>query len=885
MRAALERHDAIVRSAIESHGGYVFSTGGDGFGAAFGRVSDGLSAATRAQVALGAEAWPYDAALSVRMGVHTGETAERDGNYFGPVVNRAARLMAIAHGGQVVVSGATEHLVRGALPDGVGLVDLGEHRLRDLSEPMRVFQVRYPELPSDFPPLHSLDVYPSNLPVQLSSFVGRKHEIAEIAELLGERRLVTLTGVGGVGKTRLALQVAAEMVPRFAVGAWCCEYAPLADPGAVWETLATVLGIQAFPGRSLEESVLEFLAAKRLLLVLDNCEHLLDALAQLVSDVARRAPQVSVLATSREGLGLAGERMVAVPSLGIPAAELGPDEVVHADAVRLFADRASAAHSGFALTRENAGAVGVLCRRLDGIPLAIELAAARARSMSPEDLVARLDQRFKLLTRGSRGARERQQTLRSTIDWSYDLLDPVERRALAALSVFAGGCDLSAAEAVLADDLLDVFDVDDVLGQLVDKSLVVADHHGGWVRYRMLETIRQYADERLQESGDTDALRRRHADYYVELAETAGPHLVRSEQVEWNARLTRETDNLRAALDWAVEAPSPEHALRLIASLAVDTAIGDTAQEWAALAVAIPEAENDERFPEVAAWASWGATQRGTVELAEEFLAAGARAAARLGASSGPLVRARALIAFWTGDFDRARVLSAEWLELSRATGDSEPFARAGVLYGVLLVQSGDVDAGIAALGEAIRISQEQGFVANLAYALGSLAAQLPLDESRRALAMADEAVAITEHIGGQISVTCSAMRGWCLAGSGDWPQALRAGADAAARLVEIGIRPEISDACLFLASLALAELGHPASAAVVLGATSRIPTFGLPVWASDRLAANERALVGALGEEEFARRSDRGAALGVEGAFAYVCAEAARVLGDEGAS
>ena len=649
---------------------------------------------------------------------------------------------------------------------------------------------------------------------------------------------------------------------------------------AVASVSHTALSVQAFPGRSLEESLLEYLSTKRMLLVLDNCEHLLDALAQLIDDVARRAPNVTVLATSREGLGVPGERMVAVPSLGVPSDDLDPDDLVRTDAVQLFGERASAANGGFALTRQNAGAVGVLCRRLDGIPLAIELAAARARSMSPDDLVARLDQRFKLLTRGSRGAVGRQQTLRSTIDWSYDLLDPVERRALERLSVFAGGCDLAAAEAVLADDELDAFDVDDVLGQLVDKSLVVADLDDGRVRYRMLETIRQYADERLQESGDTDAVRRRHADYYVALAETAGPHLVRREQADWNAKLTRDTDNLRAVLDWAVEAPSPEHALRLVAPLAVDNAIGDTAQEWAALAVVIPEAETDPHFPEVVAWAAWGATRAQQFDRAEALLATGARAAERLGVSSGPLARARAIFAFVNGESDRARVFCAQWLELCRADDDAEPLARALVFHGTLLLETGDTDPGLTALDEAIRLSRAHGFVLNLAYALIARTQLFPFEASRDAIAVIDEAVSITGDIGGFIHANSLATRGWWLVPSEDWSAILRAAADTASFSLLVGAP---ATASLLQASLALVALGHPEPAALAIGAADDFLLGAVSVlWSEARCAANERALVEMLGEQEFATLTARGAALSADEAVAFLRGEADRVLGGE---
>ena len=557
MRHAMARHDELLRDAVESHDGFIVKNTGDRFHAVFATAHDAVTAAVAAQSAFLTDDWNVAETVRVRMGIHTGEAEVLDGDYGGGAVNRADRLMSVAHGGQIVVSAATEELLHDALPEKYGFVDLGEYRLRDLGRPEHLFQVAHPDLGREFAPLRTLEAFPrNNLPRPVTTFVGREAEIASLAELVRQSPLVTLTGVGGVGKTRLALQVAAEVVAEFPDGAWLCELAPVTDPEAVWETVAACLRVQPLPGRALDESVLDYLATKRLLLVLDNCEHLLDAVARLVDAIERRCAGVSVLATSREGLALGGERMAAVPSLGVPAGDADVDEVRQAEAVRLFGDRASAAKRDFALTDRNVAAVGVLCRRLDGIPLAIELAAARVRSLSPEDLVSRLDQRFELLTHGSRTAPERHQTLRSTIDWSYDLLSPTERHALNRLSVFAGGCDLAAAEAVLPDDDLDAADVVDVLGQLVDKSLVVVDEVDGGVRYRLLETIRQYARERLDASDDPVTLRRRHADHYVTLAEAAGPHLRGREHLEWTNVIARDIDNIRAALDWAVETPS-----------------------------------------------------------------------------------------------------------------------------------------------------------------------------------------------------------------------------------------------------------------------------------------------------------------------------------------
>ena len=478
MRDALARHDEILREAIAAHDGHVVKTTGDGVHASFATARDGVEAAVVSQLALGAEVWEITGPLRVRMGLHTCEAELRDGDYYGSSVNRAARVMSVAYPGQVLCTQATADLVREGLPPLVDLVDLGRHRLRDLDRPEEVFQVTHPDLGAEFPPLSSRDAVVGNLPRQVTSFIGRERELASLAELVRQSSLVTLTGVGGVGKTRLAIQVAAEVVADFPDGAWLCEFAPVTDPSAVWETLGASLRVQSLQGRTLEESVLAYLASKRALVIFDNCEHLLDAVARQVDAVLHGCSRLVVLATSREGLALVGERIVAVPSLRVPDEGVDGQELTRTDAVRLFVERASVSRPDFTLTDRNADAVAVLCRRLDGIPLAIELAAARVRSMSPEDLAARLDQRFKLLTQGSRAALERHQTLRNTIDWSYELLDPTGRRVLNGLSVFAGGCDLAAAEAVLSGVDLDASGVADVLGQLVDKSLAVVDDSG-----------------------------------------------------------------------------------------------------------------------------------------------------------------------------------------------------------------------------------------------------------------------------------------------------------------------------------------------------------------------------------------------------------------------
>ena len=566
MRPALARHDEILRGAIADHDGAIVKTTGDGVHAAFAVALDGLDAAIAAQLALDGHEWGATGPLRVRMGLHTGAAEVRDGDYYGTAVNRAARVMSVAHGGQVIVTRATHELVRDGSYE---LVDLGEHRLRDLGEPEQMFQVNHPELAHDFPRLRSVDAYPTNLPVQTTSFVGRDDDIADAAKALEDARVFTLTGVGGVGKTRLAVQTAAEILPRFRDGAWLCELGPLTDPAGLPDVLAAALRVQPRQGMSTAESIVDALKEKQLLIVLDNCEHLITAAARMVDAIVRACPEVRVLATSREGLGVRGERIASVRSLELPLEGSSVEALATSEAVRLFADRSLEAGGGFRLDGDNAAAVVALCNRLDGIPLALELAAARTRMMTPAEIAARLDERFRLLTGGSRTAVERHQTLRQAVDWSYDLLDPREQTILNRLGVFAGGFTLDAAEAVAAGVDVEAFDVLDGVAHLVDKSLVVAEHQGEGTRYRLLETIRHYALERLDDAGETDTVRRRHAEWCVDFATRTNAGMRSPDEVVWTTRLERECDNIRAGVTWAAGVDDADLAIRQIGALTV----------------------------------------------------------------------------------------------------------------------------------------------------------------------------------------------------------------------------------------------------------------------------------------------------------------------------
>lgn len=563
MRAALERHNGILQDAIESTGGWVFRTAGDAYYASFPTAAAALAAAVAAQRELYAQEWDLESPLRVRMALHSGEAEERDGDYVGASLNRIGRLISVCQGGQTLLTLATQELLRDNLPEGVTLLDLGRHRFRDLVYPEQVYQAVIEGLPANFPPLKSLEAVPNNLPTQLTSFIGREGELAKARELLSTERLLTLTGPGGTGKTRLALQVAAASLEDFPDGLWLVELAPLSNPALVHQSVARVLNLREHPDMSLQESIIEALRGTRLLLMLDNCEHLIESCAQLVDALLRASPALKILVSSREVLSIPGEVTLRVPPLSIPdlSKAVSLEELERSEAVRLFVDRSRAVQPAFTLNAQNATAITQICQRLDGIPLAIELAAARVRLFRPEQIAPRLDNLFSLLTGGSRAALPRQQTLEAMIDWSHDLLSEAERALFRRLSVFAGGWTFEAAEGVCAGDEKAQAEngltwlpetVLDLLAQLVNKSLVLVDEQASEARYRLLETIRQYAQNKLVESGEATAVRDNHLRYFKEFSEQAWAGLMGEHQSDWLDRLERDHDNLRAALDWGL---------------------------------------------------------------------------------------------------------------------------------------------------------------------------------------------------------------------------------------------------------------------------------------------------------------------------------------------
>jgi predicted ATPase/class 3 adenylate cyclase len=756
MTAAVARHDTLLRTAITTHGGSVFKTMGDAFFAAFPTPTQALAAALQAQQALHAEAWGDTGPLRVRMALHTGVAELRGRDYFGAPLNRIARLLTAGHGGQVLLSQATFDLVQTALPSGSSVRDLGAHRLKDLQQPERIFQVLHPELPADFPPLRSLEAFAHNLPRQLTSFIGREREIAEVKRFLAKTALLTLTGAGGSGKTRLALQVAAEVLDEYPDGVWLVELAPLADPDLASQTVASVLGVREEPGRPLTATLADYLRGKQALLVLDNCEHLLSACAGLGESLLRACPKLQILATSREGLGVGGEQTYRVPTLSLPdPGQLPPlERLQEFEAVQLFADRARLTQPTFAVTQANAPAVVQVCDRLDGIPLAIELAAARVKALAVEQIVERLDDRFRLLTGGSRTALPRQQTLRALIDWSYELLTEAERALLRRLSVFAGGWTLAAAEAVGGGDGIEEWEVLDLLTQLVEKSLVLYEDEEGEARYRLLETIRQYSAERLQASEVVSVVRGWHRDWFVALAERAGPALFGGEQAVWVRRLAREHDNLRAAIAWSFDTGAAEAGLRLGASLWRFWHIRGYPQEGRErLAAALSGATARTRLRAHALDGAGVLALRAAWDLVaahahyEEMLAIGHELRDRQ-------VIAIALnglghVALLAKDPGRARPLFEQGLALAREVGHTWEVAFALHCLGYLFVVQGDDAAAWRLLKESLAIRREHGDLWSIYWTLSVMAIVAEEgDDPAVARALREECVAICRELG-----------------------------------------------------------------------------------------------------------------------------------------
>lgn len=701
MEQALVFHDAVIRGACEEHRGHVFATGGDGFAVAFSTPDDGVGAAIDAQLELTGSNSP----LRVRMGIHTGAASERDGDYFGPTVNRCSRLAAAAYGGQIVLSEASRRLLDEIELEPVAFVDLGEHTLRGLRTQERVFQVVHPDLPSDFAPLHTARESRGRLPAPLSSFVGREAEVRDLTGRMSTQRLITLIGIGGAGKTRLAIEAAALAIDQYRDGVCFIDLAPLDAPELVAREIAEGLGIRQDSAGEYRDQVSRYLTSRQVLLVLDNCEHLVETCRSFVEHLLGVAPELSVLATSREALGVPGEVAYAVSALSVPQpTETSLDDIAAAEAVRLFVERAEAARSGFRLNRESAAAVAKIVRALDGIPLAIELAAARTKVLSPVEISSRLNDRFRLLTGGSRFV-ERHQTLRAAVDWSFDLLAPPEKQLFTLVSVFRGGFDLGAAVAVADDDEVGVLDA---LSSLVDKSLlVVSTSASGATRYRLLETLRRYGSDALEAGVKVNA-RDRHARHYARLAEKAREKFRGPDQAEAYGRIEEELDNMRAALDWWEEQGDFKSAQRLASALTWFWFVHRHMTEGRArLSTSVENASEVVDAPGAAALFGAGflAATQGDYDEAEELLRRSYEIRARLGDVPGrvEVLDHLGMLFFYRGDLAKA----GEYLRRARSDfidlGDLWGAAHCEYFLARRAAVAGNLDPAIELLSGALK--------------------------------------------------------------------------------------------------------------------------------------------------------------------------------------
>jgi len=862
----LTGHHRIIRAGLAAHEGKEISTQGDGFFAVFSSPSACVAAVIEMQLAFAGHRWPAGEKVRVRMGIHSGEASETSTvGLVGFGVHRAARVAAVAHGGQAILSAAASSLVRDSLPAGVSLRDLGLHRLKDLSSPEQIFQLEAAGLEYDFPPLRSLEDagLASNLPAQSASFIGRRFEVAEVRRLVESARLVTLTGAGGSGKTRLGLQVAAELLDWFSDGVWLVELAPVADHDRVGSTVSEALGVMSRSGRPVLETLLDALAPQHVLIVLDNCEHLIDACAKVADLILRRCPRVHLVTTSREPLGIGGETIYRVPSLSLPGTD--SDDVFDAessDAVALFMDRASAQALDFVLDEETIPLVVSICRRLDGMPLAIELAAARLRSISLASLHERLDQRFRLLTGGSRSALPRQQTLRATVDWSYSLLNGPEQSLLRRLSVFAEGFDLEAAEAVCGLGDIEAYDIDDLLGSLVDKSLVIAEPTAGSVRYRLLETIRQFSVERLVESDEREAaaVGAAHCTHFLSVAALAAPQLTGPEQGRWLRRLDADQANLERATEYAgAQRDGTARVLQFAVALRRYWWTRFRTEEAVGLVLRVLERPDAQTEPELLSGAS--ATVAGLVGRIDIHTAqrAGERAVtiARQLANERLLTEALGLscaVFYFAGDAAKGFPLGKEAVEHARRVSDDVLLGQMLVLY--LLCSQGIDPASTGQLfAEAIACTDRSGdqYVISLLHNNAGVHALEAgkISDARSHL----EQAALAERGIGAINYQVTINLGWVMREEGDANGAGDLFQDALRKGRRSGDRSGLAYANLGLACIS-GDLGYWHRGAVLHGVAETFRALtGVP-WQSPEARYRQISIDGArahLGDDVFA--------------------------------
>jgi predicted ATPase/class 3 adenylate cyclase/Tfp pilus assembly protein PilF len=886
MQAALARHDGLLKWAIEEHGGYVFKTVGDAYCAAFPTAADALEAALEAQRRLLSSESEETGPFRVRMALHMGAAEERDGDYFGPPVNRVARLLSAAHRGQVLLSLPTQELVRDQLPAETTLRDLGEYRLKDLFRPERVYQLLAPKLPSEFPPLRTLDAFRNNLPLQPTPLIGREKEVSEVCDLLRteETRLLTLTGPGGTGNTRVALQAAADLLEDFPDGTYFVSLATLTEAELLLPAVAEMVGVREVGEQPLDETLKDYFHERRLLLLLDNFEQVLEA-APAVTELLAVAPGMKVLATSRAPLGLYGEHEFPVPPLSMPDLKSPPslERLTQYEAVGLFVERARAVKPDFEVTNESAPAVAEICVRLDGLPLAIELAAARIKMLPPKAMLKRLSSRLKLLTGGARDLPERQRTLRATIEWSHALLDEGEQVLFGRLAVFSGGRTLEAIEAICdAEGDLPVEAFDGV-SSLLDKSLIRQEEGpDGEPRFVMLETVHEFAREKLQESAEAEKIKRVHAQYFLTLAEEAYPELRGPDQLEWLERLEAEHDNMRAALSWALERQEAEVALRLGGALSWFWSVRDYYSEgrrWLEEALATEVRGT----PEVRAMALAGvgelASAQGDYDRAKEACQEGLELLAHEEAMEASeakffLLGGLGFMAWEREELEQATQLFEEGLALGREMSDTWWLATS--LSNVALVYQSreDFERATKLYEASLDLFREHGDKQGLAYGLNNLAMMVySQGDLGRAQKLTEESVALHRELGtrGGVSVGLYNL-GWMALLQNDLGRAADLYRESLTLSWDTGMNPLVQMALEGFVCLAGAQ-GEAERAARLWGAAQALhETKGIPRDVDFLAEADARitAVRSGMAEEEWMEAWSKGRKMTLDEAVSY---------------
>jgi predicted ATPase/class 3 adenylate cyclase/Tfp pilus assembly protein PilF len=888
MQAALARHDEILRWAIEERGGYVFKTVGDAFCCAFWTATDALDAALEVQRTLFEEEWQQTGPLRVRMALHTGAAEERDGDYLGPPVNRVARLLSAAHGGQVLLSLPAQELVRDQLPVGTSLMDLGERHLKDLFRPERIFQLLATELPSEFPPLRTLDAYRNNLPLQPTPLIGREKEVSEVCDLLGGEatRLLTLTGPGGIGKTRLALQAAADLLDDFPDGTFFSQLATLSEAELLIPAIAETLGMKETAEQPLDESLKDYLSERRLLLVLDNFEQVLEA-APAVTELLAVAPGLKVLATSRTPLRLYGEHMFPVPPLSLPDLKRPPplERLRQYEAVGLFLERAQAVKPDFKVTNESAPAVAEICVRLDGLPLAIELAAARITMLPPRAMLQRLGSSLKLLTGGARDLPERQQTLRATIEWSFALLEEGEQLLFGRLAVFSGGRTLEAIEAICdaqGDLPVDAFEG---ISSLLDKSLLRQEEGpNGEPRFVMLETIHEFAREKLEQSGEAEEIKRLHAQYFLTLAEEAYPELKGPHQLEWLERLEAEQDNIRVAFSWALERKEVEVALRLGGALSWFWWVRGYSEgrRWLEEALAMDGIVSPEVRAMALAGAGGLAWQQGELDRAKEACEEGLELIAHEGREASEAKLWLLLYLGWVSlereDYGRAKQLFEEELALSREMSDTWWIANSLLCLSGVSHYLGNFEKATELNEESMDLFREQGDKVYLAWCLNNLAMVVySHGDLGRAGKLIEEAVALRRELGAKGDVAAFLCNlGWIALLQDDLGRAADLYRESLSLSWDTGLNPLVQDALEGLACLAAARVEAERAAQLWGAAQALHETKGIPRDPDFLAEADARidAVRSGMGAEAWEEVWRKGQAMTLDEAVSYALVE-----------